>query len=127
MADGVPSRPRFAVGVGLASGADPAEVEALVDQALRAAGATRACVALVATVDGRADHPALAALGWPVVAFTREQLAHRYPDRSAPGSSGPARLAVAEPAALLAAGPGAVLVVPKRRSARATVAVARAG
>jgi cobalamin biosynthesis protein CbiG len=99
----------FALGVGLTSAADPKEVAALVDETLRTAGIPRDAVRVIATVDTRADHPALAALGWPIVSFPRSTLADR----------------VAEPAALLAAGPGATLVVPKRRSARATVAVAR--
>ena len=100
----------FAVGVGLASAADPAEVVALVDETLRAAGIPRDRVRVVATVDTRADHPALTPLGWPVVAYPPSALG---------------RGTVAEPAAVLAAGPGASLVVPKHRSARATVAVAR--
>jgi cobalamin biosynthesis protein CbiG len=112
----------FALGVGLSSGAGPAELAALVDATLRTAGIARDRITRVGTIDTRATHPALTHLGWPVVAFTPAQLA-----ATAGGGGGPGRGPVAEPAALLAAGPGAVLVVRKRRSARATVAVARAG
>jgi cobalamin biosynthesis protein CbiG len=135
--------PWFAVGVGLASAATPAEVADLVAETLRAAGVGRDRVRTVATVDSRADHPALATLGWPIVTFPPSALASATPrpptSDTPPPLDGPAvavsarvatnpasRLAVAEPAALLAAGSGAVLVVPKRRSARATVAVAAA-
>lgn len=147
----------FAVGVGLASAAEPDEVAALVDETLRAAGIPRDRVRVVATVDTRADHPALAPLGWPVLRYSPSTLATAAtplepgpPDpfavdpapgsasaeptplrppphrRSVPSAGEPTRRPVAEPAALLAAGPGARLVVPKRRSSRATVAVAAA-
>lgn len=147
------------VGVGLAGAATPSELADLVDAALAGAGLDRANVAAVATVDHRAAHPAVLALGRPVVAFPAAVLvavrrpaappvsptsaapagptarsglaepagAPRGGSVGAAGAPAAARRAVAEPAALLAAGPGAVLVVAKRRSARATVAVARAG
>jgi cobalt-precorrin 5A hydrolase/precorrin-3B C17-methyltransferase len=149
----------FAAGVGLASAAEPAEVSALVDEALRMAGIPGDAVRVVATIDTRADHPALAALaaarGWPVVTFPASRLGAaadgRPPGRTPVaepvswlgvesdgrgpvaeparrlGARAEDRTPVAEPAALLAAGADATLVVPKRRSARATVAVARAG
>jgi cobalamin biosynthesis protein CbiG len=118
--DGTPDAPDITLGVGLSSGADAAELAGLVAGTLAAAGIARDRVARVATVDTRADHPALAGLGWPVVSFSPAALAAEG------GASRGRGVAVAEPAAMLAAGPGAVLLVPKRRSARATVAVARA-
>jgi Cobalamin synthesis G C-terminus len=142
----------FAVGVGLASAADPAEVAALVDETLRTAGIPRDRVRVVATVDTRAAHPALAPLEWPIVAYSPSALATAAADLQTRPSASPSdsattptlapspdtatatapttatgRPPVAEPAALLAAGPGAALVVSKRRSARVTVAVAAAG
>jgi len=137
------------VGVGVASAATPAELADLVDASLAGAGLDRADVAAVATVEHRAAHPAVLALGRPVVAFPAPALAavarlsarpvstasatpvdpdSRSPDAESvgPAADAGARPTVAEPAALLAAGPGAVLVVRKRHSARATVAVARA-
>jgi cobalt-precorrin 5A hydrolase/precorrin-3B C17-methyltransferase len=79
---------------------------------------------IVATVDRRRDH--LRHLGLPVVAFSPDALA----DIDVPNPSGEVRAAVgpasvAEAAALLAGGPDAELVTPKRKSAVATVAVAR--
>ena len=110
--------PAYVVGVGASSTATATEVAALVGDALRAAGVAREAIRCVATIASRRDHPAVAALGWPVVAYTAAELAGT--DAGPPG-----RPVVAEPAAMLAAGPGASLVVPKRRSAHATVAVAR--
>jgi cobalamin biosynthesis protein CbiG len=111
---------RFTVGVGVASAAGPDEVARLVSACLSEAGVARDQVDAIATVDARVDHPAVVALGWPVRGYPRGELAD-----AGPPPAGPSRLAVAEPAALLAAGPGATLVVPKRRSAHATAAVAR--
>lgn len=105
---------RYVVGVGLASAATPDELVRLVATALAEAGIGPADVDAVATVESRAAHPAVTALGWPVVPVA-------LPPAPGPGD----RPAVAEPAALAGAGEGAVLVVPKRRSARATAAVAR--
>jgi cobalamin biosynthesis protein CbiG len=117
------------IGVGVASAATVEEVAALVATSLAEAGMTCDDVTAVATIESRRDHPAIAALGLPVVAFPPEELAK--PDE--PGGQGPrnpagGRPAVAEPAALrVAALAGtAVLLVAKRRSARATVAVAAA-
>ena len=132
------------VGVGVASAATPAEVADLVAAALAEVGRVPADVTAVATVTTRRHHPAIVALGLPVVAFTPAELAEQADagtDAEAKSGQaedhGPVRPAVAEPAALRAAaatatgGPatgtsvaGAVLLVPKRRSARATVAVA---
>jgi cobalamin biosynthesis protein CbiG len=110
----------------LASAAGPDELAALVDEVLRAAGVEPGRVRAVGTVDLRAGHPALAALAWPVVAYPPATLAAALVD-AAPAVTPATRPPVAEPAALLAAGPGARLVVPKRRSALATVALAVAG
>jgi cobalamin biosynthesis protein CbiG len=112
------------VGVGLASAAGPDELAALVDEVLRAAGVEARQVRAVGTVELRAGHPALAALAWPVVAYPPAALAEATPAADPPAADPPARPPVAEPAALLAAGPGARLVVPKLRSAHATAALA---
>jgi cobalamin biosynthesis protein CbiG len=132
------------VGVGVATAATPDELAALVDDVLRSAGVTRDEVAAVATVELRRSHPAVTALGWPVVAFPPDRLPPPPAPAARPAVPGPgarpavpgpparpavpgpaARPAVAEPAALLGAGPGAELVVPKRRSGRSTAALAR--
>ncbi len=94
----------------------------LAQRALDAAGVGWRDVAAVATVEGRRDHPAIAALRLPVATFPAGVL-HEAAAVPRPTGGHPP---VAETAALLAAGAGAVLVVPKRKSARVTVAVARA-
>ena len=76
--------------------------------------------AVVATIDRRADHPAVtaAAGGLPVVAFPASLLAAvDVPNPSATVDEAVGTPSVAEAAALLAAGPGARLVVEKRRGA----------
>ncbi len=114
------------IGVGCSSTADPADVDALVDRALGAAGLARASVGSVATIERRRDHPAVAALGIEVQAFSVSELAAvEVPSPSAVVAEAVGTPSVAEAAALLAAGPGASLVVAKQRSASATVAVAR--
>ena len=94
---------------------------------LRGAGVDLDEVAGVATTERLATHPAVVGLGRPVTAWSPDRLA------GVTGVTGSARVAeavgtgsVAEAAALLAAGPGATLVVTKRASAHATVAVAAA-
>ena len=78
----------------------------------------------VATIDRRAA--ALRHLGLPVRAFTAAELATvDVPNPSAEVRRSVATPSVAEAAALLAAGPGAEVVVPKRKNAVATVAIAR--
>lgn len=129
--DGAPSSSEFPaaahfVGVGVSSDAAPSELQHLVDQALHAIQITSADVAAVATIDTRLDHPAVTALGWLVVAFTAAALASvATPNPSPTIENLTGSPSVAEAAALLAAGPGAELIVAKRTSAHATVAVAR--
>ncbi|MGI8775974.1 MAG: precorrin-3B C(17)-methyltransferase [Acidimicrobiales bacterium] len=114
------------VGVGASSGAPSDEIAALVESALAGAGLARASVAEVATIDRRAGDPALTALDIPVRAFTAAALsAVPVPSPSPVVAAAVGTPSVAEAAALLAAGPGAELVVHKRASAHGTVAVAR--
>ena len=47
------------VGIGTSSGVTPAEVAALVDEALAAAGLARSAVVAVATIATKADEPVL--------------------------------------------------------------------
>ena len=121
------------VGIGLATAASPAEVAALVGDAVRdAVGAIgpdpRSEVIAVATISSRVDDPAVVGLGWPVVGYSADELAAvDAPHPSARAHAATGTPSVAEAAALLAAGPGAELVVAKRASAHATVAVARLG
>jgi cobalt-precorrin 5A hydrolase/precorrin-3B C17-methyltransferase len=125
--------PVLAVGVGCERGTDPAEVIALVRTTLAEAGLAEGAVALVTSLDLKADEPAVHAaardLGVPARFFDAARLEQEAPRLATPsdivfqevGCHG-----VAEGAALAAAGPAADLIVPKRRSARATCAVALA-
>lgn len=118
--------PCLVVGVGSSSEATAADVEALLDDALRDAGLSADAIALVATIDRRRRHPAVVGLGRPVRSFPAGALAEvDVPSPSNAVARAVGSPSVAEAAALLAAGPGGQLVVEKRRGARATVAVAR--
>lgn len=125
--------PLLAVGIGCERGTSPDEVAALVRDTLDEAGLAADAVALVASIDVKADEPAVHAaadrLGVPARFFDAARL-----EAEAPRLANPSEIVfrevgchgVAEGAALAAAGPDGELVVPKRRSARATCAVARA-
>lgn len=114
---------RVVVGVGCSSGATADEVAAVVSEALDAAG--RGTAACVATIDRRADHPAVVAAATDVVALPAVLLAAvDVPDPSPAVAAAVGTPSVAEAAALLAAGPGARLLVGKQRGTTATAAVA---
>ncbi|MFB9553926.1 Rv2231c family pyridoxal phosphate-dependent protein CobC [Streptomyces roseoviridis] len=118
------------VGVGARSGVAAREVLGLVGAALREAGLTGGDVAALATLDVRAAEPGIVAaaerLGVPVRAFGSEELAGvAVPHPSAAALAATGTGSVAEAAALRGAGPGAELVVPKRKTRHATCAIAR--
>lgn len=161
--------PSLVAGVGTSTGAPAEEVIALLCDSLAEAGLDVASVAQVATIDRRAEEPAIGAVSHFVenrgqgdgrgVPFRQDV----EPERSLTTSPAPAKAAgrvtadrgclrlftpealrrirvpapssvvedavgtpsVAEAAALLAAGPDAELVVTKRKSAHAVIAVAR--
>ncbi len=118
--------PSLVVGVGCSLGAPPGELAALMGMALADAGLSADSVAEVATIDRRRHEPALLALALPLRTFPAQQLAAvGVPNPSAVVAAAVGTASVAEAAALLAAGTGAELVVAKRASATATVAVAR--
>jgi len=121
------------LGVGCERNTDPEEVLALVHETLAEAGLEPESVAVVASVDVKMDEPAVhrvaAALGRPARFFTPDRL-----ERETPRLANPSEIVfrevgchgVAEAAALAAAGEGGALVVEKRKSKRATCAIARA-
>jgi cobalt-precorrin 5A hydrolase/precorrin-3B C17-methyltransferase len=118
--------PSLVVGVGTSTGAPPGELAALAQSALADAGLAPASVGQVATIDRRADEPAVLALGWPVRTFSAGELAGvAVPHPSPVVAAAVGTPSVAEAAALLAAGANAELVVPKQVGRTATVAVAR--
>ncbi|MYW47420.1 cobalamin biosynthesis protein, partial [Streptomyces sp. SID161] len=99
----------------------------LVEAALREAGFPVGSVAELATVDARAEEPGIVAaaerLGVPLVTYSAEELAAVVvPNPSAAPLAAVGTPSVAEAAALLGGGD---LLVPKRKSARATCAVVR--
>ena len=121
------------VGVGCARGCPPEELDALVREALAGAGLAQGAVALVATLDLKADEPAVhalgKALGAPVRVFPASRLEEEAGRLANPSDVVFAEVGchgVSEGAALAASGTDGELVVEKRKSANATVAVARA-
>ncbi|MFD0409050.1 cobalamin biosynthesis protein [Kitasatospora sp. NPDC127116] len=131
MSEPVAGAPRtLVVGIGASSGAERTEVLRLLTDTLRETGLTPSAVARLATVTGRADHPAVRwaadhLAGVPVDEHPPEVLAGvPVPNPSATVGTAVGTASVAE-AAALASAPGGRLVVTKRKSARATVAIAR--
>jgi cobalt-precorrin 5A hydrolase/precorrin-3B C17-methyltransferase len=120
--------PSLVVGVGCSSGASTAEIGELIDVSLADAGLARASVTAVASVDAkRNEHGLLRAAserGWPLRFHPSQTLARiDVPNPSTAVARAVGTPSVAEAAAL--AGGAATLVIPKRKSERATVAVAR--
>jgi len=118
--------PSLIVGIGTSTGAPPHRVRDLLDRVLDEASLAVESVGTVATIDRRKDEPALVELGLPLAAFAADELARvDVPTPSDVVATAVGTPSVAEAAALLAAGPGATLVVTKRKNEVATVAVAR--
>ena len=126
-------RPRSLVlGVGSSSGAGPEALHSLAIETLAAEGLSIDAVGCVATVDRKASEPAIvelaAGIGVPLRTFPADVLAAvPVPNPSEVVEEAVGTPSVAEAAALAARGHGGALVVEKRRSHEATVAVARRG
>jgi cobalt-precorrin 5A hydrolase/precorrin-3B C17-methyltransferase len=124
--------PVLALGVGCERGAEIAELRTLVDETLAEEGLAPGAVAAIASLDLKSDEEAVLAcaenLGLAARFFTAVELETEAP-RLATQSEAVFREVgchgVAEGAALALAGPDAELIVPKRKSARATCAIAR--
>ena len=119
---------RFALGLGCARNADAEELWALVQEVLTEAGVAPGSVACVASIDLKADEPAMnvvaARLGVPLRLFTAAELeAQAVPNPSEVVFSEVGCHGVSEGAALACGGD---LVVEKRKSANATCALSRA-
>jgi len=122
----------YGLGVGADREAPPEELYALAEQTLAEAGLTAGAVACIASIDLKSSEPAVLALardfGVPARFFSATELEAETRRLANPseivfrevGCHG-----VAEAAALAAAGPEGVLIVPKRKSIRCTVALAR--
>jgi cobalt-precorrin 5A hydrolase/precorrin-3B C17-methyltransferase len=119
--------PSLVAGVGASHGVTAAEVLGLVDTALAEAGLSSASVTALATVDAKAAEPGLVEAarerGWPLLTHPAGRLAAvPVPTPSQAALAAVGTPSVAEAAALASAD---VLIVPKRKSAMATVAIAR--
>ncbi|MBD0692640.1 cobalamin biosynthesis protein [Streptomyces sp. CBMA123] len=117
------------VGIGARSGAESADAMRLLMDVLKETGYLRSAIARIATVAGRADHPAVRwaarCLNVPVDEHPAEELARlAVPNPSEAVGTAVGTASVAE-AAALASTNGGRLVVAKRKSATATVAIAR--
>jgi cobalt-precorrin 5A hydrolase/precorrin-3B C17-methyltransferase len=117
------------VGVGCSLGCTSDELLDLVDASMREAGVGTEPVGTLATADRRAEEPGVVTAarhrGWPLATYTAEQLAGvAVPTPSAVVAAHVGTPSVAEAAALLGAGADRLLL-EKRRSARATCALAR--
>ena len=123
--------PVLALGVGCERNTDLAELSALVHSTLAEAGLSPQSVAVVTSLDLKADetavHALAAELGVPARFFSAAELEAQTPRLATPsevvfqetGCHG-----VCEGAALAAAGPLGSLIVGKTKSARATCAIA---
>ena len=123
----------LALGLGCERGCAPDELVQLAQRTLDGAGLAREALACVASLDLKADEPAVIAaadaLGVPLRLFDAATLERETPRLTAPshvvfeavGCHG-----VAEAAALACAGADGTLAQPKTKSARGTCAVARA-
>jgi cobalamin biosynthesis protein CbiG len=118
---------RLVAGFGCGNGTSLEELSGLLDAALDSAGLDPAGLGLLATLDRKLAEPGLVALaarrGLELCGFAAEALAAvAVPSPSEAVERAVGTASVAEAAALL--GSGGRLLVPKRRSARATVAIA---
>jgi len=121
--------PSLVVGMGASRGVSADEVEQLIGAALVQAGLSVSSVGALATVHDKADEAGLVTLahrlGLPLSTFPASRLAAvTVPNPSAAPLAAVGTSSVAEAAALVAAGADDLLV-PKSKSAMATVAVAR--
>jgi cobalt-precorrin 5A hydrolase / cobalt-factor III methyltransferase / precorrin-3B C17-methyltransferase len=119
--------PSLVAGVGASKGVTAEEVLGLLDEALAVGGLSRDSVTALATVDAKAGEEGIAAAarqgGWPLHSSPASQLAAvPVPNPGGAALAAVGTPSVAEAAALIH---GDELVVPKRKSAMATVALAR--
>jgi cobalamin biosynthesis protein CbiG len=118
----------YVVGVGCSRGCPAIELLELIEHVLGEAGISRDQVGALATIDSRADEPALVqaagTMRWPLQTHRAQELAMvDVPSPSSVVASHAGTPSVAEAAALLSARYGRV-VVPKQRSTHATCALA---
>jgi cobalt-precorrin 5A hydrolase/precorrin-3B C17-methyltransferase len=125
--------PVLALGIGCERDCSAQEIADLAHSALAEAGLAAGAVAAVVSVELKLAEPAIhalaAELGVPARFFPASRLLDETPrlsEHSPAAFRATGCWGVAEGAALAATGPDGVLVVPKRKSRRATCAIARA-
>jgi len=125
--------PVLALGIGCERGCTSAEIAALVEATLAEHGLAAGAVAAVASIELKMDEPALhdlaARLGVPARFFSAAELLAETPRLATPSDAvfrETGCYGVAEGAALAAVGATGALIVAKRKSPRATCAIARA-
>ena len=119
--------PSLVAGVGASKGVTAEEVLALLDEALAVGGLSRDSMTALATIDAKATEEGIVAAarqgGWPLYSYPADQLAAvEVPNPGEAALAAVGTPSVAEAAALVA---GHELVVATRKSAMATVALAR--
>jgi cobalt-precorrin 5A hydrolase / precorrin-3B C17-methyltransferase len=124
--------PLLALGIGCERGCTADEVAALAQAMLAEHGLAAGAVAAVVSLELKMDEPALhelaRRLGVPARFFSTAELLAETPRLATPSDAvfrETGCYGVAEGAALAAVGGSGALIVPKRKSARATCAVAR--
>ena len=124
--------PVLALGVGCERSASLSEVRALVQETLDGAGLARGAIAGLGSIDLKSDEEAVLGcaetFGAPARFFTAAELEAEAPRLANPSEAVFREVGchgVAEGAALALAGPDSTLIVPKRKSACATCAIAR--
>ncbi|PVA06353.1 precorrin-3B C(17)-methyltransferase [Thalassorhabdomicrobium marinisediminis] len=124
---------RFTLGLGCARNADVEEMWQHVQRVLDERGIAEGAIACVASIDLKADEPAIIEtakrLGVPLRVFTAGELDAETPRLANPSDVVKAEVGthgVCEAAALAAAGSDAVLQVEKTKTATTTCALARA-
>ncbi len=118
----------LAVGIGCERGTDPIEVKQLLDETLAAHNLADRSIYQYASINLKEDEPAINQFT-NVCFFTAEQLkaqSHRVTIRSAVVETEVGTPSVAEAAALAMVGESGMLIVPKVKSKRATIAIAQA-
>jgi cobalamin biosynthesis protein CbiG len=122
--------PSLVVGVGCSSGASASDILQAVERALQQGQLAKSSLAVMATIDRRAEEPGLReaaeALEVPLKAYPAEVLAEvaGLPTPSEVVRASVGTPGVCEPAALLASG-ASTLLVPKVKTRCATAAIAR--
>jgi precorrin-3B C17-methyltransferase len=118
-------------GIGCNRGTSAEEIRELVFETLQASGLARASLRRMASIDLKADEPGLTALakelGLPLVFFGREEIGRLENDVPTPSDAVAQHVgvkSVCEATAILGS-QGGTLIVPKRTSRNATVAIAR--